>query len=93
MPEYEQNSLFDLSQVPVKERDLPRKYWYYVTDARNECMVCGLGPNGGPIWGEHDTRPDVGVIPHLFNTRGLAEGYKKKWASAGHVNKWLYSHK
>lgn len=89
----QQLPLFDLEGVKRGEQFGKRHYWYYVADARNERMIVGLSPDGKPIWAEHDTRPNVGLWPHLFNTRGEARRYRDTFANSGHVKRWNFSYK
>lgn len=94
MPEqYKQEPLFDLDGVKEGEQFGQRHYWYYITDARNEKMIFGISPDGSPMWCEHDTRPNVGVQPYLFNNRCSATRYKNDHEIKGTVRKWLYSYK
>lgn len=88
-----QNELFDLSEIKQAEVFRPRKYWYYVTTPMSTQMVAGLASDGSPIYAPHDTRPEVGIKPHLFNTRGGAKRYQNKYVKGGHCKTWQYSHK
>lgn len=93
MSQPKQMELFDLESVKKGEEFGKRHYWYYVTDARNMLMVVGLSPDGSPIMGEHDTRSQVGLWPHLFNTMGEARRYRDKYVKSGNVKRWNFSYK
>lgn len=88
-----QEPLFDLEGVARGEKFGKRHYWYYVTDATNMRMVVGLSPTGKPIMAEHDTRPEVGLWPHLFNTMGEARRYRNAHVQSGNVKRWNFSYK
>lgn len=90
MTTYKQLPLFGMPPI-THEKKYTKTYWYYIVRNRNQEMMYGADSDGRPMFTEHDVRPGVGIIPHLFNKKRVAEKYRDKHVKSGTVRRWIYS--
>jgi len=86
-----QKELFPLEDIQRAEKTIKRYPWYYITRWRNSEMLYAWTDDGEPLWCEHDSRGKNGILPHLYNSRHLAERGVRTIGHPVAITKWCYS--